>query len=114
MKRSIFIFFAVFLSACSVKLISPTQSDVDRVSDKYKGYTLIDLNGGMALYEQKCGQCHGLKNPTSETESDWVNIVPDMAQKAANDPDVKKINNNEQDLILKYLVTMSAATKSGK
>jgi len=114
MKRSILISIVVLLSACSVKLITPTQSDVDRVSGKYKGYSLIDLNGGFALYEQKCGQCHKLKDPTSQTEDEWVNIVPDMAQKAASDQDAIKINSNDQDLILKYLVTMSTATKQGK
>jgi mono/diheme cytochrome c family protein len=102
------------LGSCSVKLISPTQSDVDRVSAKYNGYTLKDLNGGKALYEQKCSQCHGLKDPTAKTEDDWEKIVPEMAHKAENKPDVSKINSNEQDLILKYLVTMSTAPKLGK
>jgi hypothetical protein len=114
MKRLTFIFFIMLLSACSVKLITPTQSDVDRVSGKYKGYTLIDLNGGKVLFEQKCTQCHGLKNPAKRTVDEWTKIVPEMAHKAENKPDVSKITSNDQDLILKYLVTMSTAPKAAK
>jgi hypothetical protein len=114
MKKLLLIFCVVTLSACSVKLITPTQADVDRVSGQYKGYTLVDLTGGEALFEQKCTQCHGLKNPTKRTADEWAEIVPKMAHKADNKRGVSKISSNDQQLILKYLITMSMAPKPGK
>ncbi len=115
MKRLIIIFSVVLLSACSsVKLLTPTQADVDRVSGKYNGYTLADLNAGKALFEQKCTQCHRLRDPARKTADEWIKIVPEMAQKADKKKRAKKIDSNEQKLILQYLITMSAAQKQGK
>ena len=114
MKRLFLFLFVAVLSSCSVKLITPTQTDVDRVSGKYNGYTLTDLTAGKALYEQKCSQCHSLKDPSKQTEEQWTKLVPDMAHKSAVKPDVIKITDKDQDLILKYLVTMSTAPKPVK
>jgi hypothetical protein len=39
----------LFLAGCSIQLMTPTQSDVDRVKTKYPDYTLAELNEGKAL-----------------------------------------------------------------
>ena len=110
MKKAIVIFFATVFSACSVKLLVPSQTDVDRVSRKYSGYSLTELNEGKTLYQQQCGNCHGLKKPSSRTEAQWNEIVPKMTKKANKNAEV--ISAKTQELILKYLITMSTAPKT--
>ncbi|HET6245481.1 MAG: hypothetical protein H0V01_13420 [Bacteroidetes bacterium] len=107
-KISIVAVFALLVSCVSVKLAIPTQEDVDR-ANKFPDYTLADLNLGKAHFEQKCGSCHGLKKPTSRTEEQWNKIVPRMVHKA--NKKTLKIDEGQQELILKYLVTMSSAPK---
>jgi mono/diheme cytochrome c family protein len=112
MKNKIIITAAVlFLASCAttVQLLSPGQADVDRVKAKYPDYTLAQLNQGKALYEQNCGNCHKLKNPSSEPEEEWNKIVPEMTKKANKKG--ANINAQQQDLILKYVVTMGSAGK---
>mgnify|MGYP001553725289 CR=1 FL=1 len=51
MKKTLFAFFIIFLTACSAtKLITPTQEDADRGSQKFQGYTMSDLEQGKAIY----------------------------------------------------------------
>ncbi len=96
----------IFLASCApVKLITPTQADVERVKVNYPDYNIAALNEGKLLFEQQCGNCHKLKNPTSKSVASWNKIVPRMVAKA-NKKEVK-IDTKQQDLILKYLVTMS-------
>jgi hypothetical protein len=98
----------LFLAGCaSVQLLTPGQSDVERVKTKYPDYTLAELNQGKILYEENCGNCHSLKKPSSESEQEWNKIVPEMAKKA--DKKGIKIDPKQQELILKYLITMSTA-----
>ena len=52
------------------------------------------------MFEQKCGECHSLNKPFSKSETQLKEIVPAMAKKA-------KIDAATQDLIYKYLVTMT-------
>jgi cytochrome c5 len=68
-------------------------------------YTMESFKEGKTLYEANCGTCHALKNPLSEVEPAWKEIVPDM---------VKKVNQKggtldaaKEDLILKYVVSMT-------
>ena len=114
MRKAVFIFLLTLLCACSVKLVTPTQSDVDRVSPRFPAYTLAELTAGKTLYEQKCSQCHGLKDPSKEPEDEWRKIVPDMAKKAAANPDATKFTDQDQERILRYLITMCNAPKEGK
>ena len=64
MKKYYFIVLTALLTACSAKLIAPTQTDVDRVATTYPGYSLADLNQGKMLFGQTCSRCHPLKSPT--------------------------------------------------
>ena len=104
MKKILYLYAIVLFSACSVTLLAPAQADADRGADKFPGLTLADLQQGKALYEANCGKCHGLKKPESRDEAGWREIMPPMAKKA-------KINDQEQQLILQYVVTMSEATR---
>lgn len=111
MKKYCFILLAVCLAACSAKLISPTQSDVDRVSTTYPGYTLTDLNQGKMLFSQTCNRCHGLKNPTGHTADQWKEIVPKMVARLNKKKGEVVVNDAQQESILRYLITMSGAPR---
>lgn len=99
---------ALFITACGgLKLASPTQGDVDRMADVYPDYTLAELNHGMTLYQDKCTQCHGMKDPMAYTTEQWERITPGMSNKARSKGIA--VSAEEEGLILKYLVTMSSS-----
>ncbi len=106
MQKTLLIIGLLFLASCfsSRVLVAPTQSDVDRVSNKFPDYTLEQLNEGKSLFQQHCKQCHGLKNPGSYNEEQWNSIVVKMAAKA--NKKIETIDANTQESIRKYLVTM--------
>ena len=114
MKKLFYLFFISLFAACSVKLIAPAQSDVERVSAKYPGYTLTELNDGKALFEQTCTRCHRLKNPASRNEDKWKNIVPKMMTKLNKKEGKQVLDDKQQESILKYIITMNLAAKSTK
>jgi mono/diheme cytochrome c family protein len=114
MKKLIILSLALYLVGCaaSKNVAALSQKDVDRVQDKFAGYTLAELNEGKVLYEKHCGTCHGLKALDSQTEEGWRNIVPPMVKKA-NRKEGNVLDERGEDLILKYVVTMGPA-KAGK
>jgi len=79
--------------------VSLTDADATRAAAKYPGASLTSLQNGKLLYEENCGRCHGLKNPTAYNEEQWGKHVKRMAPKA-------KIDKPTEDLILQYVVTM--------
>ena len=110
--RIIYVFLIIaFFSACSAKLMAPTQSDVNRVSGKYPGYSLAELHADKALYESTCSRCHGLKNPRSRSEERWDKIVPKMIGKLNKKEGREVIDASQQAAILRYLVTMGPSTR---
>lgn len=109
MKRSVLVLsvLVLFLTSClPTRLLVPVQSDVDRIQDTYPGFTLAELEIGKSLYEYNCGMCHRLKKPESQTREAWARIVPGMSKKA-NKKKPGSIDAEKQELILKYLITMS-------
>lgn len=51
----------LFISSCAtVKLVTPTQSHMDRIQSKYPSYTLKDIQSGKVMFEQNCKTCHAL------------------------------------------------------
>jgi cytochrome c5 len=111
MKKSAILLTLLAFSACSVKLIAPAQTDVDRVSAKYPNYTLADLNAGQDLYEHTCNRCHRLKNPRSRNEEKWTKIVPAMIARLNKKEKREVVDAHQQELILRYVVTMNSAPK---
>jgi mono/diheme cytochrome c family protein len=114
MKKKSIVILSMILASCGASklLFTPSQSDVDRVATKYPGYTLAELNQGKSIYEQNCGSCHGLKSPSSETEAEWNHIVPEMTGKTNKKAGKEVINAKDQEILLKYLITMSSAPKA--
>ena len=110
--RMVFVLFLIItFTACSVKLMVPVQSDVDRVSAKYPGYSLTELNADKALYESTCSRCHRLKNPRSRSEVKWNKIVPKMISRLNKKEGKEVIDAKQQEAILRYLVTMGPSVK---
>jgi hypothetical protein len=111
MKR-IFLFVSAFffMIACStMKTAELSQQDVDKVKPLYPNYTLAQLNEGKALYSEKCTLCHALKDPNSESSKKWPVIVSEMTNMA--NQKTLTISPKQEDLILKYLVTMTTPSK---
>lgn len=105
----------LIITACSsAKLLTPSQADADRASQKYSGASLASLNEGKSLFEQNCGKCHGLKNPAGRSEEKWTSVVPRMVKKVNKKAGSEKLGAKEQELILQYVVTMAAAPKPAK
>ena len=107
----LFLSSAMIIAGCATATtLTPGQSDVNRVQDKFPGYSVADLHRGQSLYENNCQSCHGLKDPASKSEADWNRIVPMM---------VKKVNRNSMVLdkraeedIRRYVITMGSAPKA--
>jgi cytochrome c len=111
MKKIFFFIGAIcLLLACStLKTSVLTQQDVDKVKPLYPNYTLADLNEGKTLFGEKCTLCHSLKDPKSESSKKWPHIVAEMTN-MANEKTLT-ISPKQEDLILKYLITMTTASK---
>jgi len=109
MKYSIIILSAIIAFGCaSKKFLTPTQTDVDRMSAQIDGLSLADLTEGKALYDAHCGSCHPKKAPSSKTEKEWRKIVPYMSNKV-NKKKGLVIGEDEQEKILRYVLTMREA-----
>ena len=87
----------------------PTNNDVERMKDKYPGYTLQELNDGKILYQQNCGTCHSLKHPATRTEKQWEVIVPQEVIKVNKQAGNIVLDKDYQRVLLRYLVTMGTA-----
>ena len=110
MKSTLWMFCATLLLAGCFsysKLAAPTQADVDRVSTTFPNYTLAELKQGQRLFEEKCNQCHGLKNPGKKDFEGWQKTVARMAEKA-NKPSKENISAADQELIVKFLVAVGS------
>ncbi len=110
--KKLAVILCIILTACSVQLIRPLQLDIDRVKDKYPGYTLQELNEGQALYIANCQSCHRLKRPESFTEQRWTEIVPKMVARVNKKAGTTVIDKNYQGVLLRYLVTMGTAPRA--
>ena len=102
MKKHILLAATILLlAACATKKATSSLTDMDasRAAAKYPGASLASLQKGKLLYEENCGNCHGLKSPTDYNEEQWGKHVKRMAPKA-------KIDKPTEELILQYVVTM--------
>ena len=75
----------VVLSACSSALVVPKQSHVDANTGRFSDLTLAQLKHGKDVYENRCGMCHGLYEPSSHTAEQWAKIVPGMVDMVNTD-----------------------------
>ena len=95
-----------------VKREYTAEDYVVNMSQKYPDYTITQFNDGKNLYEMHCGKCHDLAKPTDYSEERWTKIVPGMT-KAVNKNGVL-INEQQQEMVLRYLVSVTTLQKSEK
>ena len=103
-----YLIFGFLLIGCATAAIKNTETaTIDHVKSKYPNYTISEFTQGKILYGEHCNSCHSLKNPTSYSETEWNGILPRMTL-LVNEKG-PKLNATKQELILKYLVTLSTA-----
>lgn len=115
MKNNVLILLVIFLGACAAKTPSTagsskpdtTQADVERAQVYYPGMTVASFSEAKSLYELSCGNCHGLKKPSGQSEEKWRSIMPRMVVKA-NKKGASLTPENEKQL-LAYVLTMRTA-----
>ncbi|MCD6013057.1 MAG: cytochrome c class [Flavipsychrobacter sp.] len=105
--KKIAVILSVLFVACSPKTFKFTEADATRGANKFPGLTVEELKRGKAVHDEKCTVCHGAKRPSDYTEEQWRKIVPAMATKA-QESGTKPITGTDQDMILKYVITMGA------
>jgi cytochrome c5 len=114
MKNYVIVTAMIILASCSAAKFVPTsltQADADRLSARYPGLTVEELNEGKLHYEMHCSTCHGLKNPVKWNEIKWKSIVPDMAAKANKKAKKEVVDQAIQESILKYVIAVSTGGK---
>ncbi|MGZ5211307.1 MAG: c-type cytochrome [Kaistella sp.] len=79
-----------FLSSCTPK---------PSVVEGTKTSTAENLALGKTVFENSCGRCHDLPNPTAHSAQDWVGIMNSMAPKA-------KLTDEQHQLVYNYIVSV--------
>ena len=79
-----------FLASCTTK---------PAVAEGTKTMTAENIALGKTLFDNSCGRCHDLPNPTSHSAQDWVGIMNSMAPKA-------KLNDEQRALVYDYVVSV--------
>lgn len=64
-----------------------------------KTITAENLALGKTIFNNSCGKCHDLPNPTDHSAQDWVGIMNSMAPKA-------KLNDEQHALVYDYVVSV--------
>lgn len=79
-----------FLASCTPK---------PSVVEGTKTNTAENLALGKTVFENSCGRCHDLPDPTSHSAQDWVGIMNSMAPKA-------KLTDEQHQLVYNYIVSV--------
>ena len=79
---------------------SPENEELTAIQLQYKDVTLERLKEGYSIYaEGACINCHRAKNIYVHGESQWKNIIDDMALKA-------NISDSQKDAVYKYVLAI--------
>lgn len=89
------------LVSCATALPIPTRIHAEWAVKRWPNTDTVALQHGRTLYIRKCSGCHNLYTPTAFTEQEWAKEVAEMQKKA-------KINDEERETILRYLITAAA------
>lgn len=86
-------FIAIALTSCTPKTATsstpagPATSTADQIAQ------------GKTIFENSCGRCHKLPDPTAFTSVQWVGIMNSMAPKA-------KLNDEQHQWVYDYVVSV--------
>ena len=81
---------AGFLISCTPK--APATAGTKTITAEH-------LAQGKTIFDNSCGRCHDLPNPTSHSAQDWVGIMNSMAPKA-------KLNDEQHQMVYDYIVSV--------
>ena len=96
----------LLLAACahsSAPLV--TDADAARARTRWPSITRAELDRGRAIYVGHCGNCHLIPKPTDHTPEEWPGHVSAMSERAG-------LTDDEQELVVRYVVTMASSTAS--
>lgn len=112
MKKWVFLFIAAVAIGCAAsKEVAITEADLRLAKTEFSNVTLAELQTGQVLFVEHCQSCHALKNPASESIRGWKHNVSEMVE-IANRKKSANIDKNEEQAILRYLITMGPLKKS--
>lgn len=83
-------FIAILLTSCTPKVA--VTSEPIKTSES-------QLAQGKTIFENSCGKCHKLPDPTSHNSVQWVGIMNSMAPKA-------KLNDEQHQWVYDYIVSV--------
>ena len=103
MSRRVLLLSALLAaSACGGGAVPrPADQDLVRARATWPDTTRDELERGRDLYVGRCSGCHPLHAPNNYPAGTWQTVVGKMAERA-------RLNPAEQDLVLRYLVALSA------
>jgi cytochrome c2 len=86
------LFTCLLLASCTPKAstagpIGPAVSTAEQIAR------------GKTIFENSCGRCHKLPDPTAHTSVQWVGIMNSMAPKA-------KLNDEQHQWVYDYIVSV--------
>ena len=82
----------------------PGNEELIAIQAQYKDVTLDELNQGHAIYTQgSCIRCHSAQNIYIHGETEWKEIMDDMAQKAV-------LHDAQKNAVYKYVLSIKAAS----
>ena len=110
MKKALVFFGVIFLISCSSKLAIPTETDAERGASLFTEYDLQKLIAGKEIYMENCGLCHNLHQPKEFSTEKWQAITPKMVAKVNKKTGMEKINADQQELLIRYLLTMQSGS----
>ena len=110
--------FIICIAVCTIfgcaKKTTPTGSADNKAAGETKTTTVTKVTtttvtsessmsiAGHSTFEAKCGRCHGLKEPSKYTVTEWVPILNKMAVKA-------RLDSTEKANVLAYVTFHSKA-----
>lgn len=86
-------FIGILLTSCTPKTSSPTATTGPATS------TAEQIAQGKTIFENSCGRCHKLPEPTSYNSVQWVGIMNSMAPKA-------KLTEGQHQWVYDYVVSV--------
>ncbi len=81
---------------------TPSNEELMAIQVHYRDVTLAKLQEGYSIYtEGACINCHGAKNICNYGETEWKEIIEDMAKRS-------NISDEQKDAVYKYVLAIKA------
>jgi hypothetical protein len=97
---------ALAAAGCAAALRQATAEDAVRLSPRWPGTTVADLERGRSLYVRRCSGCHNLVLPRSFPAERWPGLLDDMAAKA-------RLGRGEREDVVRFLVAVASDREEG-